>query len=623
MKKYIILLILLVSWQYAMAGVITEDQARKRAAEFFTTLEKPTKAAESNPGEFRLVYSFPEIETRASDSDVAFYVFERRSGGYVIVSGDDVARPVLGYSPNGNFPVAEMPDNMRAMLQWYADIIAYAKKQNWNSAPYNDADFGLDPANIVQLHTAQWGQGHPFNDLAPIIDGKNPPIGCVATAVAIIMRYHQWPQRGTGVLPSYEYTYNGTRYHIDGYPLGHEYDWSKMPEDTRNYNEEEAAQIARLLYDVAVMSKMEFRPGGSGASEWEAALLLPKYFGYDKRVVGLARPGGLSDAQWERCITDEVDAKRPVLYSGGYKEGHAYVIDGYCGRYFSINYGWNGHTSSYDGHDNTGEFKDFYTLTPIEGHEKDLLLYNQYQSMMLGIMPDHGGQPDPFYALCVNSEPFLPMDFDVKKPFTLSFGISNSSLTSYALDTHLALYNRDGELKEIISSEFSMDIPANSGESTWVSCRITKKIEDGDRILICMKNPDSGQWMQVRNNTEKRIEFTTRPLSELVRITYSQEPQYPDTSAPERIRDIRLNTYRDCLWKIYGEDGKELLTGNHWISSSASYEYISWRSLVSPDPEDLPEDRMILHEVWLPSGNYRLYVRNPATGEEMEIKLEL
>ena len=126
MKKTFVLVLALLSWQLAQADVVTVDQARSRAARFFTAAEIQTKATAVRPEDFKLIGTFPVIATKLSAEAPAMYIFERPSGGYAIVSGDDVARPVLGYSLDGHFPVSDMPDNMRALLQWYADIIAYA-----------------------------------------------------------------------------------------------------------------------------------------------------------------------------------------------------------------------------------------------------------------------------------------------------------------------------------------------------------------------------------------------------------------------------------------------------------------------------------------------------------------
>ena len=142
-------------------------------------------------------------------------------------SGDDVARPVLGYSLSGSFRTDEpLPVNFRDMLDWYAAEIKLAREKGWEPSPSVHVEWNnptkAGSSGRVQLTTAAWNQFAPYNNLCPKVDGEECPCGCVATAMAIIMRYHKWPDHGTGTLPGYDFYWDGTkyRYHIDGHDLG-------------------------------------------------------------------------------------------------------------------------------------------------------------------------------------------------------------------------------------------------------------------------------------------------------------------------------------------------------------------------------------------------------------------
>ena len=617
MKKTLFLLLALLSWQFVPAEVVTENQARQRAADFFTKAEVQTKATPVRPDDFKLVGTFPDVATKSSSSAPVMYIFDRPSGGYAIVSGDDVARPVLGYSLGGHFPVSDMPDNMRAMLQWYTDVIEYARQQHWESAPETEADAGLDPANTVQLETAQWSQGHPFNDLVPEINGQKPPIGCVATAIAIVMQYHKWPHQGSGMLPSYDYTEEGVKYHVDGFELGNEYDWDKMPEDYRNCSEEEAAQIARLLYDVAVMCQMSFYPGGSFASTPISSMRLPEFFGYDKQIRYYKRSSGYSDIQWERFVIDEIIAGRPVLYQGSSYEGHAFVIDGYNDRYFSINYGWGGGSTWRDGHDRNSRYKDFYTLTPIEGHQEDLFVFNAYQYAICHILPDQGGIPE--MNLYSYSENALPIDYKLGQSLQLSVGIQNNSFYSGPIEVCFALFDKNGDLREKVSSTSTVDISAFMSRLIELSCQNTLPIQDGDFIAPALPGPQLGTWVPVVSPRKTRIVFTRCPLKEMIELGYLETPQNPD---PDRERNFYMKVYKDLCWGLYKDgDSTPLLNNEALAVDSRSGKQISYRAKML-DTEDAMCDTAY-YECWLPSGRYLLHLRNPLTNEQMEIHLEL
>ena len=608
MKKTLLILLALLSWQIVSAEVVTERQARQRAADFFAAAEAKTKASATRPDDFKLVATFPDVSTKASPiAAPAMYIFDRPAGGYAIVSGDDVARPVLGYSLSGSFPITDIPDNLRALLQWYADIIAFARQQHWAASPMPAAD-GLDPTYTVKLQTALWNQYSPFNDLVTPINGTKPPIGCVATAIGIIMRYHKWPHQGTGTLPSYDYTKDGVKYHVEGFALGHEYDWDKMPENYRNCSAEEAAQLARLLYDIAVMSTMSFYPGGSGAPS-TSALKLTEYFGYDRQMSYYNRGYGYSDEQWEQFIIDEINAERPVMYCG-YRDsgaGHEFVLDGYNGRYFSINFGWGGTTNGY------------FTVTPVEGHEDDLLMYRKSQDMICRIMPDAGGQPVPIISM-YNANP-LPTDFEPGKGFRMSFGVRNSSVGSFALDFRFALCDAEGTLKEVVSPEMNIVLGASASQWSYTTCTITQPLEEGDRILLQMKDPDTEQWVPILQPGKYTIFFTKRGLSELMEVGYAEEPVGQDYVHPDRKFSLYFKSFKDLIWTVQDSKGKELMNSMHNANSSMSGSSLSWSNRMA-DPDD-PQCDTLVYEIWLPTGSYSLNLFNPATGERMNINLEL
>ena len=203
MKKILLSVLSLLAGYGAYAEQVPADRAMKVASCFSESIQG--SAFRSAPA-LRLVYE-AKGELRATGEETRFYVFNRgEADGFVIVSGDDRALPVLGYATSGSFSYDEAPANMKAWLDGYADEIAFATRNIEEAAADTRSAWdallsGSAPANTraaVMLNTPTWGQGEPFNEMCPLINGQRAKTGCVATAMAEVMRYHQHPANGSG-----------------------------------------------------------------------------------------------------------------------------------------------------------------------------------------------------------------------------------------------------------------------------------------------------------------------------------------------------------------------------------------------------------------------------------------
>ena len=590
------------------AAVVPQERAASVAASFFSGAAA-TKSA--GPVAVRLVASYPDIPTKAASSAPAVYVFERETEGFVLIAGEDAARPVLGYSLKGHFaPEAQLPVNFRDLLDWYVAVINKARQEGWKpSAPIRalwDEPTKASPASSpVKLTTAEWDQGSPYNDLCPRVDGQECPCGCVATAMAIIMRYHSWPERGNGALPSYDfgwdYDMNQYRFHVEGFSLGHVYEWDKMSL-SGSFSTEGKAQVARLCYDLGVMSSMDYAPEGSGASG-DSPILLAEYFGYDKQMRYYDR-GDYSDARWEELIRDEIDAGRPVFHCGSSNRGgHAVVLDGYDDqRYFSINYGWGGYMNAY------------YTMTPVEGHEADLTEFNKWQDMVCRIMPDQGGTP---YVNVFVGGGFAPFDWDFRAPSfrTGEFFLSRTRSTGDGpTELCFCLFDKDGVLREALSEPFVVDGGKWPLQVPSVECRAPSRIEDGDCILMARKD-DKYQWTPLSQERFCYLEFDGKHrLSELVSLghTYGYANRWDFGMPPCLV----LRSYKDIYWEIRrASDGKILFDSGSQSSSSQSYTYF-----YTPLVREVKSNRCDF-QFWLPAGEYVFFFRN--FDEEMTLSVIL
>ena len=287
--------------------------------------------------------------------------------GFVIVSGDDRFRDVLGYSESGTFDNANIPDNMRAWLQGYVDEMKHLKAIGYQpsaSAAHRTSGVKKAISPLIQTH---WNQGAPYNDICKNYFVHNDAVtGCVATAMAQVM-YYSAQKHGdntyttTVEIPGYTTGYN---YSVPAVSAGTVINWSNMlPEYTYSYNNstekydianftnEQGTAVATLMKCCGASVQMDYAnsaSGGSSASISEVPNALITYFGYDETVRYESR-GMYTLATWTELIYGELAAARPVLYGGQSSGGgHAFVVDGYDGdELFHVNWGWGGSQDNY------------------------------------------------------------------------------------------------------------------------------------------------------------------------------------------------------------------------------------------------------------------------------------
>ena len=130
-----------------------------------------------------------------ADKKVDYYVFNNdKNHGFIIVSGDDKAAPVLGYCDEGSFDTNDIPDGLRYWLECYAEQMQYLRShpESAYTAPRSHSNVFITP-----LLTCKWNQNSPYNDMCPTKSNgtEHAATGCVATATAQVMYYHKWPPK--------------------------------------------------------------------------------------------------------------------------------------------------------------------------------------------------------------------------------------------------------------------------------------------------------------------------------------------------------------------------------------------------------------------------------------------
>lgn len=288
----------------------------------------------------------PTKNLRSDKTNNAPYYAFNLEQGYVIVSGDDEMTELVGYAENGFFDAENVPPQMQLWLDGYAEYVAAVQSGKAKARKILLSD---SPSVVVEpLVTTKWNQDAPFNNFAPEYTDDNNntqrcATGCAATAMAQIMKFHNWPEQGVGHY-SYEHQSFGT---ISSNFSEHVYDWTNMIDRYNNgeYSNMQADAVALLMKDCGVSLNMNYGPV-SGASIYSYYPAFKNYFRYSSRTVNRS---GCETAEFTKIITDELQEGRPLIYCGtGEDGGHAFVVDGYDTNYFlHVNWGWGGYSDGY------------------------------------------------------------------------------------------------------------------------------------------------------------------------------------------------------------------------------------------------------------------------------------
>lgn len=469
MKRALILLcgILIVSVIYGKQ--VDYERAKKIAAAFLQTQGGELKSVRisdlqlveiRHQGVDRLgVYKSARVDF---EKNRELYLFKQNGEGFVLVAGDDLARPILAYSAKQQIDEQNLPVNFLKWLEEYKRQIRYLRKmpayksaKALNAWALLEQGTALEKASTIAvspLMTTAWDQSPYYNDLCPQANwfSSKAVTGCVATAMAQIMKYHNYPEQGRGI-NTYYHSNNSVTYGNLTANFGNTmYSWSNMPNVlSASSSQAQINAVATLMFHCGVSVNMDYSPNTSGAWVTEAKsdngasseLAFKKYFGYDETTVRGVQRDDLSTAEWVQAIKNELDAGRPVMFAGvGDGGGHAFVADGYDNNnFFHMNWGWGGLA---DGYYSTDAFEP-YDLGTGAGAGS----YNWYQRIVVGIKPP---------AQTADQNMYLYSDINVPEiyqfnEFEITLKIYNMGASFYG-ELGAALFDESGDFVEFIDS---------------------------------------------------------------------------------------------------------------------------------------------------------------------------
>ena len=315
---------------------------------------------------------------RKTGATTYYYTFNFTAGGFVMVSADDAVMPILGYSYEGVFDPATVPSNAQAFFDSYVNEIKeiisnnlsnVETKTEWTSVRKKSFPKGV-AAIVGPLCATSWDQGSPYSNLCP----SGTPTGCVATAMAQVMKKWNYPTTGTG-----SHTYTHATYGVQTANFGATtYQWANMI-NAYPGNSTQNAAVATLMYHCGVSVNMDYAPAGSGAFTQSVPPAFVNYFNYQPSCEVKNRATFGSDALWVILMKEELDAGRPCMLSGDNAgaagSGHEWVCDGYNTQTlkFHMNWGWGG-----------GAVNTYYNLTQLNPNGSN---FNSDRAAVVRIVP--------------------------------------------------------------------------------------------------------------------------------------------------------------------------------------------------------------------------------------------
>ena len=555
--KQIAIMALILLCVPAWGAPVSKERARQVADGFLRTEQVMPHSGRKSA---RKVQAAP----RQLMNDQQFYVFDTQDGGFVIIAADDCARPVLAYGEKGGALTSDkMPENLREWLEGYNYSIRKAAEDGYTASADVQAEWtalakgkAAEATPVVgPLLTTIWDQwdGNDYYSYYTPIDTfkyeggsyvMHVPTGCVATCMAQVMKYWNWPKQGTGSHSYLPKTH--PEYGVQSADFGATtYDWSNMPDYLTNQSWMTQVQaVALLQYHCGVALNMDYSMEGSSAysvigakyagySPAEHALCT--YFGYSNSLQSYTRSNFVRTEDWTQMLKDELDAARPVMYAGGGKKegGHSFVCCGYDSEdRFYFNFGWSG---SYDG---------YFALDAITpggsgtggNAEHD---YSYRQDAIIGIRPAENDAERTYdYALRLyfydeeNYATYAPsLDKDslwwMEDGLTVSFKVANYDTLQYKGSFAAQVLDAQGRVVAI-SNEKTMTVdPYNYEEVTKLTIEPSLALVPGEYHVQPVYRNAGGGWTPVESRHYwADLKFTVYYWSSI--LAYSEMDINPD-----------------------------------------------------------------------------------------------
>jgi len=342
--------------------------------------------------------NWEKLDLLKSDSKVDLYIFNSTThNSFVVVSGEDNINPIIAYSFNNTFDIDNLSPALQYFISQYQQDINEVRESNtrqfesvsqeWQDLINGNSSSKNSTKNVSPMIDTEWGQGCYYNYSCPIDnagDCNRALVGCVATAMAQVIKYHEFPANGYG-----SHSYNHPKYGTLSVNYANQnYNYSNMPNSLSHISSSTQKQaVGDLGFHCGVGVEMNYGPNGSGSNNQFARDAMVKYFNY-KNTASLEMASDYSAIDWINKIKEDLDNGRPVLYSAvdnSTNFGHAFILDGYQGSAsFHVNWGWEGYNDGYfllnslnpANYNFDGYHDAIFNLMPAEGCSTGLITLN-------------------------------------------------------------------------------------------------------------------------------------------------------------------------------------------------------------------------------------------------------
>lgn len=490
MRKITLLIFSMLFAFSSFAKDVSQTQAQRLAGAFLSRPGGVMKAPSVTGSKLKHVYT--AVESNGKNS---FYTFNVGDGnGFVIVAADDRAYDILGYSDTGRFEYDRLSPEMKGWLENYSEQISYIRKNNIQVDKAETETLGRSVAPL--LGDIKWSQDAPYNEMCPAYDiNTRCATGCVATAMAQVMYYNRWPEKGRGSNTYSPSILGGMSLIAD---FGNTtYDWNSMtPTYSSASSKASRDAVALLMLHCGISVNMEYY-SSSGAGSEPVAPALFNYFNYDKGIAYRTRDR-YSNAEWESIIRNELDNGRPMVALGRSSAGgHAFVFDGYDENgLVHVNWGWAGMSNGY--------FRTTALTPAMQGIGGANGGYNYGQYLITGIQPPaEGTEAD---VELISSEGLVPSKMVISNgemvDFRLCGMIANIGWQDSDAEFGFMLTDADGRIVKVVETGISGMLLKGYQYGMEPFKDVTLGTLEPGRYtlaLVCRVVGGKGSWSRVRD----------------------------------------------------------------------------------------------------------------------------